>query len=96
MTKREFLTAAIAGLALAAAVNQEPNLPRPMRSGEYHADQVAVLDPYGVSADYVQTVRRAGRTPVCLVGKAHRDKTLRLCAEKGFNVYAVAAGSAGS
>jgi hypothetical protein len=96
MTKRMFITAAIAGLAVAVAVNPQPNLPRPMRPSEYHADQVAVMDPYGASAADVSSARRAGRTPVCLVGRANRDKTLRLCADKGFNVYAVAAGSAGN
>jgi len=94
--KWRFLSAAIAGLALAAAVNQDPTPPRPMRAREYHADQVAVLDPYGVSADFVRSVRRAGRTPICLIGGANRDKTLKLCAHKGFTVYAVAADSAGN
>ena len=96
MTRTAFVTAVVAGLALAAAVNPSPTLPRPMRAGEYQADQVAVLDPYGVTADYVRSVRHAGRTPICLIGKADRKKTLKLCADKGFNVYAVAAGSEGS
>jgi len=96
MTKREFAAAAIAGLTLAVLVSNDQNPPRPMRPGEYAADQVVVLDAFGATAAMVKSARRAGRTPICWVSGADREKALRLCAQKGFNVYAGAVGSGGS
>lgn len=95
MGRKAMISAAVAGMMLAAAVNQQPNRPRLMRPGEYSADQVAVLDAFGTSAQTVRIVRHAGRTPICWMAR-ESEKALELCADKGFNVYAVGAGSAGS
>jgi hypothetical protein len=96
MNGRQFAAAAAAGLVLAALVANHRTPPRPMRPGEYSADQIAVLDAFGATAAMVRSARRAGRTPICWVSGAERDKALKLCAQKGFSVYAAAAGSAGN
>lgn len=96
MTKREFAAAAIAGLTLAVLVSNHQNPPRPMRPGEYSADQIAVLDAFGATSAMVRSARRAGRTPVCWVSGAERERALDLCAKKGFNVYAAAVGIGGN
>jgi hypothetical protein len=96
LTKREFAAAAFVGLAMAVLVSNHANPPRPMRPGEYTADQITVLDAFGATAAMVKAARRDGRTPICWVSGPDREKALQLCAEKGFNVYAAAVGSGGN
>lgn len=95
MNKWQFASAAVAGLTLAVLVSNHDSPPREMRPGEYTQDQIAVLDAYGATSAMVRSARRAGRTPVCWV-TGEREKALQQCAKKGFNVYAVAAGSGGN
>lgn len=93
MTRRELAAAAAAGLTLAVLVSNHQTAPRPLRPGEYSSDQIAVLDAFGSSAAMVKSARRAGRTPICWVSGTEREKALKLCAQKGFSVYAAAVGS---
>jgi hypothetical protein len=96
MTKWQFAAAAAAGLTLAVLVSNHQSAPRPMRPGEFTADQITVLDAFGATRAMVKAAHRAGRTPICWVSGSDLDKALKLCAQKGFNVYAGAVDNGGS
>jgi hypothetical protein len=96
MNKTEFASAAIAGLTLAVLVSGQTDAPRPMRPGEFSTDQITVLDAFGATAAMVRSARRDGRTPICWVSGPDREKALKLCAQKGFSVYAAAVDSGGN
>jgi hypothetical protein len=86
------VAAVVGTVALLVVIGRARPEMREFDPAAYTPDEVAVLDAVGSTGERVAAQRHAGRTPVCYVQGPDVARGLKLCRQKGFEIYVIARG----